>query len=189
MIILSRDLTQSSAWMLIDMVGCTFNLAEALVFHLGPKVLPSNLAPAAWDSTLYPPLFNEPWNSDSMFDFWSRGVKPLPPPFVFSPFCLFEIKYTSRLLHYLWCWFIDTIFGQLTCTSDGRSSGWHAIFRQHILFCGATPFSWILKPLGKDVGSLAGLMGAMTFSGLFHEFGSFSYVSFFLKKKTGLTCK
>ncbi|KAG0142806.1 hypothetical protein CROQUDRAFT_662063 [Cronartium quercuum f. sp. fusiforme G11] len=110
----------SSAMLLIDMLGCMFNLIEVLVYHLGPKVLPSSLAPGRWDSTLYPPLFNEPWKADSLLKFWSQA--------------------------------------------------WHAIFRQHILFCGSTPLSWLFRPFGKDVTRIAGLMGAMTFSGLFHEF-------------------
>ncbi|EGG03769.1 uncharacterized protein MELLADRAFT_108970 [Melampsora larici-populina 98AG31] len=122
----------SSAMLLIELLGCMFNLIEVSVYYLGPKFLPSDLAPGKWDSTLYPPLFNQPWKSSSLIEFWSK------PDYLLS----YHRSY----------------------------SGWHTIFRRHIVFCGADPSAWMFKPFGKEASRLASTLGAMLFSGLFHEF-------------------
>ncbi|MBW0525994.1 hypothetical protein O181_065709 [Austropuccinia psidii MF-1] len=50
------------------------------------------------------------------------------------------------------------------------SSGWHAIFRRHIIFCGWKPVEYIFSPFGREVSRAAGMVGAMFFSGIFHEY-------------------
>ncbi|KAI8447773.1 hypothetical protein BY996DRAFT_7660763 [Phakopsora pachyrhizi] len=50
------------------------------------------------------------------------------------------------------------------------SKGWHSLFRRHILVCGWKPFELIFSPLGSQASKIAGMMGAMIFSGLFHEY-------------------
>jgi hypothetical protein len=56
---------------------------------------------------------------------------------------------------------VETISGGL---------GWHAIFRRNIVFCGWKPMEYLFSVFGKDVGKMAGIMGGMIFSGIFHEY-------------------
>ncbi|POW03774.1 hypothetical protein PSHT_11545 [Puccinia striiformis] len=106
----------------IDTLGCFFNLIEViLVYQLGPHILPKGLAPGKFDSSLYPPLFNNLLGRDSLISFWSKG--------------------------------------------------WHAIFRRHIIVCGWIPMEYIFTIFfGKQAAKMGGIMGAMIFSGIFHEF-------------------
>ncbi|KAH9811601.1 hypothetical protein DFH28DRAFT_1179113 [Melampsora americana] len=128
----------SSAMLLIELLGCMFNLIEVLIYYLGPKFLPSDLAPGEWDSTLYPPLFNQPWKSSSLIEFWSKSLS----------FLIFSLIIITQFI----------------------LNRWHTIFRRHIIFCGADPSYWIFKPFGMEIAKLSSTLGAMLFSGLFHEF-------------------
>lgn len=109
-----------AAWLAIETLGCILNLLEAILYQFGPYVLPKGLAPGKFDSTLYPPLFNQLWKRESLISFWSKG--------------------------------------------------WHAIFRRSIIFCGWKPLEYIFSIFGKDAAKMAGMMGAMIFSGVFHEY-------------------
>ncbi|PLW49947.1 hypothetical protein PCASD_01349 [Puccinia coronata f. sp. avenae] len=61
------------SWASIETLGCLLNLLEIAVYQFGPYVLPKDLAPGKFDSTLYPPLFNDLLERESMITFWSKG--------------------------------------------------------------------------------------------------------------------
>ncbi|PLW49948.1 hypothetical protein PCASD_01348 [Puccinia coronata f. sp. avenae] len=109
-----------AAWFAIDTLGSLLNLIELIIYQVGPYILPKDLAPGKFDSTLYPALFNDLHKRESLIGFWSKG--------------------------------------------------WHAIFRRNIVFCGWKPMEYLFSVFGKDVGKMAGIMGGMIFSGIFHEY-------------------
>ncbi|KAH9469358.1 hypothetical protein Pst134EA_009879 [Puccinia striiformis f. sp. tritici] len=43
-----------AAWFAIDTLGCLFNLLEIILFQVGPYILPKDLAPGKFDTTLCP---------------------------------------------------------------------------------------------------------------------------------------
>jgi len=61
------------SWISLETLACLFNLLDVLVYHVGPSILPKDLAPGKFNSRLYPPLFNDLWSRESMVTFWSRG--------------------------------------------------------------------------------------------------------------------
>lgn len=108
------------AWFAIETLGGLVTLVEVIVYQVGPYVLPKGLCPGKFDTTLYPPLFNDIPSRESLIGFWSKG--------------------------------------------------WHAIFRRDIIFCGWNPAEYLFSVFGKDAGKMAGMLGAMIFSGIFHEY-------------------
>ncbi|KAI9612178.1 hypothetical protein H4Q26_008272 [Puccinia striiformis f. sp. tritici PST-130] len=62
-----------AAWFAIDTLGCLFNLLEIILFQVGPYILPKDLAPGKFDTTLYPALFNDLSSRESVIAFWSKG--------------------------------------------------------------------------------------------------------------------
>ncbi|KNZ44948.1 hypothetical protein VP01_864g1 [Puccinia sorghi] len=61
------------SWISLETLACLFNLLDVLVYHVGPSILPKDLAPGKFNSRLYPPLFNNLSSRESMVEFWSRG--------------------------------------------------------------------------------------------------------------------
>ncbi|MBW0479701.1 hypothetical protein O181_019416 [Austropuccinia psidii MF-1] len=57
------------------LVGCLFNLIEVSLIHLWRAILPegNQFRPEPFDSTYYPPLFNEPFIRTSLAEFWGKG--------------------------------------------------------------------------------------------------------------------
>ncbi|OAV91663.1 hypothetical protein PTTG_06510 [Puccinia triticina 1-1 BBBD Race 1] len=62
-----------AAWFAIDTLGGILTLLEVILYLVGPYILPKDLAPGKFDSTLYPPLFNDLHMRESLIAFWSRG--------------------------------------------------------------------------------------------------------------------
>ncbi|KAA1114053.1 hypothetical protein PGTUg99_013530 [Puccinia graminis f. sp. tritici] len=62
-----------AAWFAIDTLGGILTLLEVILYQVGPYVLPKDLAPGKFDSTLYPPLFNDLHARESLIAFWSKG--------------------------------------------------------------------------------------------------------------------
>ncbi|KAI8456461.1 hypothetical protein BY996DRAFT_8446616, partial [Phakopsora pachyrhizi] len=56
-----------------------------------------------------------------------------------------------------------------TSLTEFWSKGWHAVFRQHFLFCGAIPMYKLFKRFGPTVGKISAVMGAMMLSAAMHE--------------------
>lgn len=57
----------------LTIVAACMNLIELVWYSLASRLLPEDFAPAPFDTTLYPHLFNYPNLQTSISDFWSKG--------------------------------------------------------------------------------------------------------------------
>ncbi|KAH9810342.1 hypothetical protein DFH28DRAFT_985606 [Melampsora americana] len=57
----------------LTIVAACVNLFEVVWYTLASRLLPDDFAPAPFDTTLYPHLFNYPNFQTSITDFWSKG--------------------------------------------------------------------------------------------------------------------
>ncbi|WAR57185.1 hypothetical protein PtB15_8B232 [Puccinia triticina] len=82
-----------------------------------------------------------------------------------------------------------------TSLTEFWGKGWQAVFRHHLLFCGAQPMYNIFRRYGPTIGKFAAVMGAMGLSAAMHEFclvsvskidPNFSSVRMFLSQGIGI---